>query len=153
MRLSRLLFATILSFAALTPVQTLAQTGGAGFGVVLGEPTGITARFMSGGNNFQVHAAWSFSHDAALQLNGDYLRSGSLDTDPMMPFYYGLGVMVKFADDARVGVRVPVGLNYFFKEHPFEVFGELVPIVRLVPSTGFDFNAAAGLRYYPSFRK
>ena len=148
MRLVRLIFMITLLATALTPIRASAQAGGTGIGVVLGEPTGLTARFKRGGNNFQVHAAWSFSDDAALQLNGDYLRSGRIDMEPMMPFYFGLGVLVKFADKSEMGIRFPVGLNYFFKGDPFEVFGEIVPVFRLLPSTKFDLNGAFGLRYY-----
>jgi len=147
-RLSRLILATVVLAAALAPVRASAQAGGTGLGVVLGEPTGITARFMRGGNNFQVHGAWSFTDDAALQLSGDYLRSGRIDMEPMMPFYFGVGVLLKFASKSEVGIRVPVGLNYFFKGDPFEVFGELVPILQVIPKTEFDFNAAVGVRYY-----
>lgn len=148
MRLSRLILAGTVLAAALTPLRASAQTGGTGLGIVLGEPTGVTARFMRGGNNFQVHGAWSFTDDAALQLSGDYLRSGKIDMEPMMPFYFGLGVLVKFASESEVGIRVPVGVNYFFKGDPFEVFGELVPVLLVVPKTKFDFNAAFGVRYY-----
>ena len=148
MRLVRLIFMITLLATALTPIRASAQAGGTGIGFVLGEPTGLTARFMRGGNNFQVHAAWSFSDDAALQLNGDYLRSGRIDMEPMMPFYFGLGVLVKFADKSEMGIRFPVGLNYFFKGDPFEVFGELVPTFRILPSTGFDLGGGVGLRYY-----
>ena len=144
------LLLTALALAALAvPTPGSAQSsGGTGIGVVLGEPTGVTARFMSGGNNFQVHAAWSFSGDAAVQLNGDYLRSGRIDTDPMMPFYFGLGLRVKFADDAVMGIRIPLGINHFFDSEPFEIFAELVPILDIVPDTKFDFNGAVGIRYY-----
>ncbi|MGD8362712.1 MAG: hypothetical protein PVJ04_14890 [Gemmatimonadota bacterium] len=148
MRLSRLILAGAVLAVALTPVGARAQTGGTGLGIVLGEPTGVTARFMRGGNNFQVHGAWSFTDDAALQLSGDYLRSGRLDTEPMMPFYFGLGVLVKFASESQVGIRVPVGLNHFFKSDPFEIFGEVVPVLQVIPKTEFDLNAAVGVRYY-----
>jgi hypothetical protein len=142
-----LILVTTLLAAALIPDQVNAQ-GGTGLGVVLGEPTGITARFMRGGNNFQAHAAWSFSGDGALQLNGDYLRSGKIDTEPMMPFYFGLGVMVKFAKKSEMGLRFPIGLNHFFKSDPFEIFGEIVPIFRLVPDTSFKLGGGVGIRYY-----
>ncbi len=65
-----------------------------------------------------------------------------------MPFYFGLGALVKFADESEVGVRAPLGLNYFFSENPFEIFGEVVPILMVLPGTEFEFNAAIGLRYY-----
>lgn len=147
MRRSVILAVALLA-GFLAPASAHAQSGGTGLGIILGEPTGFTARFMRGGNNFQVHAAWSFSNEAAVQVNGDYLRSGTLDTDPMMPFYFGLGVRVKFADDAQVGVRVPLGVNHFFDSQPIELFGEVVPIVDIAPDTDFDFNGAVGVRYY-----
>jgi len=147
MRLFRV-FLPAFTAALLLPLGASAQSSGTGLGLVVGEPTGITARFMKGGNNFQVHAAWSFSDEAALHLNGDYLRSGRLDTNPMMPFYFGLGLRVKFADDALVGIRVPLGVNHFFDSQPIEVFAEVVPVVNVAPDTGFDFNGAVGLRYY-----
>lgn len=146
MRFRTAVLAALALSAVLLPDGAAAQTG---FGVIAGEPTGVTARFMHGGNNFQAHAAWSFSHDAALQVSGDYLRSGTLNTDPMMPFYFGAGVRVKLADDASIGVRVPLGMNHFFAGYPLEVFAEVVPVVELVPDTGLVFNGGVGLRYYP----
>lgn len=148
MSFPRPLLALLALTALLMPARASAQTGGTGIGLVLGEPTGLTARFMRGGNNFQVHAAWSFSNDAALQLNGDYLRSGTLDTSPMMPFYFGLGARVKFSDDAQLGIRFPVGVNHFFAKTPLEVFAEVVPILNLLPDSDVNLNAAVGIRYY-----
>lgn len=148
MRSTRLLMLTALLAGALAPGQARAQSGGTGLGVVLGEPTGITARFMKGENNFQAHAAWSFTGDGSLQLNGDYLRSGSLATEPMMPFYFGFGAFVKFASKSEFGLRVPVGMNHFFKSDPIEVFAEIVPMFRLAPDTSFKLGGGVGLRYY-----
>lgn len=146
MRFVTVVLAALAISAVFLPDRAAAQTG---FGVIAGEPTGVTARFMRGGNNFQAHAAWSFSHEAALQVSADYLRSGSLNTDPMMPFYFGIGARVKLADDASLGVRVPLGVNHYFADHPFEVFAEVVPVVELIPDTGLAFNGGVGLRYYP----
>lgn len=140
----------LLSSALLLPTGVEAQDppSAFGLGIVVGEPTGLTARFMKGENNFQIHAAWSFAGDAALQLNGDYLRSGNVNTEPMIPFYFGLGVRAKFADKSQIGIRIPLGVNYFLKENPIEFFGEIVPILDVVPSTEFDLNGAVGVRLY-----
>ena len=152
MRLPRLTLATVLVAVALGPFlttqQAAAQSGGTGIGAVIGEPTGVTMRLNRGSNNFQFHAAWSFSNDGAFQISGDYLRSGNLSDPDFPPFYFGLGARVKFAEKSTVGIRVPVGINYFFKNYPFEIFGELVPILRVIPDTVFYFGAAAGVRYY-----
>jgi hypothetical protein len=146
MRFTRLIFTAALTAVLMVPSQASAQ--GTGLGVVVGEPTGVTARFMRGGNNFQVHAAWSFIDEGAFRISGDYLRSGTVGEADFPPFYFGLGVRVKFADKSQVAIRVPLGLNYFFRNDPFEIFGEIVPGLRVVPSTHFDFGAAAGVRYY-----
>jgi hypothetical protein len=119
-----------------------------GIGVIAGEPTGLTARIMKGGNNFQVHAAWSFADESALHLSGDYLKSGNVNTEPMIPFYFGLGVRAKFADKSRFGIRIPLGVNYFLKENPIEFFGEIVPILDLAPSTELTVNGGVGVRLY-----
>ena len=139
--------AAVLIAAFGSPAGAAAQ-GGFGLGGVIGEPTGVTARFMKAQNNFQVHAAWSFTNNDAFQISGDYLRSGDIDTEPMIPFYYGVGAVVKFSDETVLGVRVPLGLNYFLKGEPVEIFGEAVPILRLIPKTDFNFGLAAGVRYY-----
>ncbi len=152
MRFKRLTLGSLLLAAALAPLltaqQAAAQSGGTGIGVVIGEPTGVTIRFNRAANNFQAHAAWSFGNDGAFQISGDYLRSGNLSDPDFPPFYFGLGARVKFSDKSTVGIRVPVGMNYFFKNDPFELFGEVVPILRVIPNTGFYFGAAAGVRYY-----
>jgi hypothetical protein len=152
MRVRRLLPLSFLGAALLAPLVTAqsvaAQAGGTGIGVVIGEPTGLTVRFNRNANNFQVHAAWSFANDGGLNLSGDYLRSGNLADEDFPPFYYGIGARIKFADKSSVGIRIPLGMNYFFKNDPFELFGEVVPIIRIIPDTGVYFGAAAGIRYY-----
>jgi hypothetical protein len=144
--------ATLLLGLAITlaPAPSQAQNlpEGFGLGIVLGEPTGLTARFWSGANNFQSHAAWSFTGNAAFQISGDYLRSGDIDSDPVIPFYFGAGLRAKFSDEFELGIRIPLGLNYVLQSEPIEFFGEMVPVMDIVPETHFDFQGALGVRYY-----
>ena len=65
----------------------------------------------------------------------------------IIPVYYGIGGRVRFADDHHLGLRVIVGVNYFFMEQPFDLFFEIAPILDLSPDIGPDFNAVVGLRY------
>jgi hypothetical protein len=65
-----------------------------------------------------------------------------------LPFYVGVGGRVVFSDDATIGVRVPLGLDYMFSNAPVDIFVELVPILNLAPSTDFDFNGGIGARYW-----
>ena len=130
-----------------------AQDKGFGLGIILGEPTGVSAKLWTSSENaFDFAAAWSFQGDGHLLLQADYVwhifrlipvESGKL------PFYVGVGGRVVFAeDDAVIGVRVPLGLDYMFSNAPVDIFVELVPILDLAPSTDFDFNGGIGARYW-----
>ncbi|HLR33445.1 MAG TPA: hypothetical protein VK074_13230, partial [Fodinibius sp.] len=71
------------------------------------------------------------------------VQSGSL------PFYYGIGGRVILADnDAVIGARIPVGLNYLFDNSPVGLFLEVAPIFNLAPETDFDVDGALGVRFY-----
>ena len=63
-------------------------------------------------------------------------------------FYYGIGGRLKATSDSRLGLRVPIGLNYIIKDNPLDLFVELVPMLDLVPATSFTINAAIGIRYF-----
>jgi hypothetical protein len=153
--MKRILFVlALVALGGLAPKQAAAQEiNGLGLGIILGEPTGLTARFKSGANNFQTHVAWSFSNYAALQVSGDYLRG--FTTGGGFPFYAGLGARVKLAEsgndedtDLRLSARVPVGINHFLDSQPIEFFGEAVPMLNIIPDLDFAFNLAIGGRWY-----
>jgi len=149
-----------------------AQKSGFGLGIIVGEPTGITGKYwLSSKSAIDGAIAWSL-HGESLHLHGDYLihkfdvfkvSKGSL------PLYFGVGVRVRFDDyehyydhhdhhyyddhydndhHARIGIRIPVGLDYLFAHDPIDIFFEIVPILDLTPDTDFGFNAAIGFRYF-----
>lgn len=146
----KLLF--IMSFCFFLSSVNYAQQEGFGIGIILGEPTGLSAKkFVSSSTAFDAAAAWSFRHEAALHLHADYLfHNYSLIAveQGRLPLYYGIGGRIKLADDPLVGVRIPVGLSYEFADAPVDIFLELVPLLDLVPETDFDFNGAIGVRFY-----
>lgn len=124
-----------------------------GVGLILGEPTGASAKLWGPKSTaFQFAAAVSFEHETALHLHGDFVdhRRDLFEVEPgSLPLYYGVGLRVKFFDaDAAIGVRFPVGLNYLFEDDPFDAFIEVVPILDLAPDTDFSLNASLGARYY-----
>ena len=55
-----------------------------------------------------------------------------------------------FRDDAddNIGIRFPIGIEYYFDDLPIAVFVEIVPILDLVPSSDFDINGGLGGRFY-----
>jgi len=67
-----------------------------------------------------------------------------------LPFYFGVGGRIKIEEgkkEDKIGVRIPVGLDYLFADTPLDIFVEVVPVLDLVPDTDLDFNAAVGIRY------
>ena len=130
----------------------LSQSRGFGLGIVLGEPTGLSAKlWTSSSNALDFAAAWSFKGDGHLLLQADYVWH-SFDlirvSSGRLPLYYGIGGRVIFADDPLVGVRIPVGLNYQFATAPIDIFVEIVPILDLIPSTDFDLGGGLGVRFW-----
>lgn len=123
-----------------------------GIGVIIGEPTGLSLKFWSSRTTaFAAAAAWSFRKEQKLHLHMDYLfhnfrlvkaRGGRL------PLYIGIGGRVKFEDETRVGVRLPLGACYILNSHPIDIFFEVAPLLDLLPETGFDINASIGIRYF-----
>ncbi|MFA6472384.1 MAG: hypothetical protein WCU00_10125 [Candidatus Latescibacterota bacterium] len=127
---------------------------GLGIGVILGEPTGISAKKWVGSTRaFDAAAAWSFSHNTSFQIHADYLFHNFSILKPegfsgRLPVYFGLGVRVKLDTDALVGIRIPFGITYLFADSPIDLFFEVVPVLDVLPDTEIDLNAAVGVRLY-----
>ncbi|MCW9708749.1 hypothetical protein J6I44_17955 [Aliifodinibius sp. 1BSP15-2V2] len=124
-----------------------------GIGVMVGEPTGLSLKSWLGGNNaFDVGLAWSLNRDA-VHVHADYLWHNFNLFDEVdegsLPLYYGIGGRVILADDdAVIGARVPVGLNYLFEDAPIGLFMEVAPIINLAPDTDLDVEGGIGIRFY-----
>jgi len=133
-----------------------------GLGLIVGEPTGLSVKYwLDEEHAVDGAAAWSFFDGDGFQLHADYLwhdlsllDSGKLDGK--LPLYYGVGARLKFRDDEGrhhdndtvFGIRVPVGINYLFKNEPFDLFAEIAPILDLTPDVEFNFDIAVGMRLY-----
>ena len=129
-----------------------AQTSGVGVGLILGEPTGISFKsWMNSSYALNGAAAWSFVNTGAVHIHADYVfhNFDLFHRDVgKMAFYYGLGGRLKLTNNSRLGVRVPLGLNYMLKDNPLDIFLEVVPMLDLAPATTFTVNAAIGIRYF-----
>lgn len=135
------------------PVKTQPNSdngGNFGVGVMFGEPTGVSVKSWNNDRSaFGIGAAWSLGgRNEALHVHADYLMHSWFSDAEGLAFYYGIGGRIIFADDPNIGVRVPLGLNYVFKEVPFDLFAEAVPIIDFTPDTEFAGNGAVGIRYY-----
>lgn len=155
---------------ALSAAGASAQQSGLGLGIMLGEPTGISAKVWTGGTNaVAMGLAWGGlgAPGGYFHLHGDYLWH-KMDLIPVsqgkMPLYFGVGARLRVWDSggyrdngrwvdkdgsrAEIGVRLPVGVAYLFDGAPVDIFLEVVPVLDLIPSTDVTFNAALGARYW-----
>ncbi|MBI4351088.1 MAG: hypothetical protein HY550_06595 [Elusimicrobia bacterium] len=136
--------------AVLALCVTAGFAGNYELGVIVGEPTGISAKKNLEGNKaLAAAAAWSFSGDGSLSLHVDHLwfRNDVIKVEKgRLPLYYGIGGRLRLENRENLGVRFPVGLQYFFQSESLTVFLELVPILDVAPDTDFDLAAAVGFR-------
>lgn len=146
----------LIIFLALTAVLTCgtvqAQDKSFGLGIILGEPTGISGKLWTGYNTaIDGAVAWSFEKKSSVHLHGDFLHHSfnraRIDEGKLL-LYYGIGGRIKFEEDSKVGLRIPLGINYLFARSPFDFFLEIVPILDLAPKTDFSLNGAIGIRYF-----
>ncbi|TVQ39414.1 MAG: hypothetical protein EA384_06560 [Spirochaetaceae bacterium] len=141
----------LLAMVIATPA-VVADRGPFGLGIILGEPTGISAKLWLG----ETHAvdaavAWSFQEKGSFYVHGNYLfhLPDLITVDRgSLPVYIGAGGKIALRDDPYVGVRVPVGLTYLFDNAPVDLFLEIAPGIGLLPSTKPDWGAGLGVRYY-----
>lgn len=138
-----------------------AEKGTLGVGIILGEPTGISAKlYLKDDQAIQAAAGFAFL-GGGLHLHADYVFHPYIlqQRDSfVLPFYVGPGVRLIAYDDGRdsrsfaLGLRVVAGLLFDFKTVPIDAFVEAGPVFEYWFKDGEDFhvalNAAAGARYY-----
>jgi hypothetical protein len=143
-------------------VAAAAHPQGLGLGLMGGNPSGFSLKVWTG-RHVALDAGLGYTtwYGEALSFHGDVLfHSHSLvqSADGYLPLYIGLGARVVMADAAhdypntRIGVRVPLGLEYVFNSVPIGLFLEVVPTFDLagLPPSGqfFGPQGSIGFRYY-----
>ncbi|MEX0686207.1 MAG: hypothetical protein WD267_05115 [Balneolales bacterium] len=143
----------------LTVRQSEAQDRKFGLGVMLGEPTGLSAKlWTSSSNALAFGLGWSTYHprydDNGLRIHAhmDYLWHSfdSIKSEEQFVLHYGVGVRFKDrgSDNGSLALRGVGGINWLPRNMPIDVFLELAPSLELTPSTGFGLDAALGARFY-----
>jgi hypothetical protein len=151
----------VIALTAILFYSSAAADGGSfGLGFILGEPSGLSAKIWTGGNTaLDAAVAWSFlnnnpNENQVLDVHADLLfhNFNLFNVDRgRLPLYYGIGGRIKFSSpDNRIGLRVPVGLEYIFERNYVDIFLEVVPLFDLTPehNRGFGINSAIGIRYF-----
>ena len=129
-----------------------AGPGGFELGIILGEPSGISAKTWFDGNTALDGAvSWSLKgeHKNDLYLHADFLWHdfNVVLLNGILPFYYGIGGRVILANDTRFGARVPAGISWYLSGVPLDLFFELAAVVDIIPNTDFDINGGIGIRF------
>ena len=156
----------IIALCIVLAVQgSVAQDRGFGLGVIIGEPTGISAKlWTSSVNAFDFGLGWSIGGDrigkdkgysdggSRVHFHMDYLwhAFNAIHSSERFPLYYGIGGRINTGGgyDASVAVRGVFGIAWLPHNTPIDVFLELVPSLQLTPSTGFGIDAGIGARYF-----
>lgn len=143
---------TIPAFSA-NPASQLTPEEGFGVGLVVGSSSGISLSLPVGRTNaFNGVLGYDLAHHAPnLTLLGDYvwhLRDLVAVDVGKLSFYYGPGVRVRAARQVEAGIRIVVGVDYFFEGTPIQAFLEIGPGINLVPDTRAVGTAGLGARYF-----
>jgi hypothetical protein len=157
------IFLLFLLFAAASPLAAqegdTTRLGGGdntvniiGAGLILGEPTGLTAKvWLEKGLALDAAVAWSFLDESALYIHSNALyHFRVLDTTGgnFLTPYVGGGAAFRFQDDLNIGLRIPVGISWLLDAAPVEIFAEIAPGVGIIPETDLELGAGIGARYY-----
>lgn len=147
----RNMLATAILIVVVTALAS-AQDRGFGLGLILGEPTGLSAKaWVSSNNALDFGAAWSFRHKGFFHLHGDYLwhwRHAIQSSEEFVP-YAGIGARVAAGRGEGIfGVRFVGGLAWWPHGAPIDVFVEVAPILDLVETTALSGNGGVGVRFY-----
>jgi len=131
----------------------LAQQKGFGLGVVLGEPTGISAKYwLTPGTALDFGLGYSFtSSNSLFDFYVDYVfhNSDMIHSTENFVVYYGPGARLKINEStSRLGVRGVIGILWLPRGTNFDVFVEIAPILDIIPATKFDFSGGIGGRYF-----
>lgn len=145
--------------------ESVSQERRFGLGVIIGEPTGLSAKlWTSPVNAFDFGLGWSVGGDRIGKYKGfydggsrvhfhmDYLWHSfdAISSSERFPLFYGLGGRINSGAgyEASVAVRGVFGIAWLPRETPIDIFLELVPSLQLTSSTGFGLDAGIGARYF-----
>lgn len=142
--------------------------GATGAGIILGNPTGLTAKMWKD-SLVAYDAGLSFSNSDYFLMYGDYLfhYPGSIKNKnafiSQLTPYWGVGGIVVLSSANRdsndkfigkksgslgLGVRFPFGVEWRPGSPPLGFFAELVPGMSIFPATDILFQGGIGMRYY-----
>ncbi len=144
--------------------MTYAQRSATGFGIILGDPTGLTLKHWTSRDQ-AIAASLGGSYFGAPRIGVDYLWHFNAFRSNVVLLYADAGVAVGFGkgvrwwgdrgykyydrSETRLGVRGMFGVNVLPRGVPLEFFLELGPLIGITPGFGSAIDVALGMRFYP----
>ncbi len=139
-----------------------ADKGTFGIGIILGEPTGITAKLYLKDDRALDFAAGGAFAAGGLEIHSDYLFHPWIlqDRDTfVLPVYLGPGLRLIDYDGGSdspshlaLGVRAEIGILFDFKSVPLDAFVEVAGVGQYDFKSGNGFGIGGsvdlGIRYY-----
>lgn len=161
----RLVCAVVVACLFLLVQGSVAQDHGFGLGVIIGEPTGLSAKlWISHVNALDFGLGWSVGgnwvgrargHDdrgRRVHYHMDYLWHSftAIHSNQRFPLYYGIGGRLNAGAgyDESLALRGVIGIVWLPLNVPADFFLELVPSFELLPASAFSLDAGLGVRYY-----
>ncbi|HOJ18973.1 MAG: hypothetical protein GX452_06945 [Ignavibacteriales bacterium] len=138
----------------ISATNLLPQSKGFGIGLIIGEPTGISAKYWTSSQNslnFALGYSFAGKHNR-VHLHVDYVwhNENLIRSAERLPVYYGFGGKLQTYDhtDASLGARGVLGLLWIPRNAPLDLFLEVAPVLRLIPETDLDIDAGLGARFF-----
>jgi hypothetical protein len=142
----------LCTFIFIVDAAAHAQGRGFGLGVIMGEPTGLSAKgWVSPRGALDAGLAWSFRRDGFLLAHADYLWHfhDVVNTEQRVIPYIGIGGRFGAKDGESIaGIRIAGGLSWWPEGVPIDVFLEIAPVLDLTPATEMSANGGIGVRFF-----
>lgn len=166
-RLHQSFRALLLFLPCLTSMgPALAAPGGPfGLGLILGNPTGLSWKYLLS-QRYAISGAAAWHFDQALHVHVDHVwRFPGLIPVEVGTLTGEVGVggritthkerkcerLTTFCEEKNrvyLGVRIPFIGDYNFADAPIDIFLEIAPAISLIPGTDIDLDLGMGARYF-----
>ncbi len=117
-------------------------------GLMIGSPTGINTKHFVKKNAIALEGDFSII-SGKLYLTASYLwhdfSAFPKIEEGDLPLFYGVSAAI-FGDAPAFGGAL--GVSYLFKEHPFDVFIKIFPVIVFEKKTTLTFIGGIGGRYF-----
>ena len=165
--MKRFFFLLLISSVFVFSNKSFAQSNGIGAGIIVGGPTGISAKFWTSPTNAVALAiGWStggewgreyngwfyYQPESYFHLHADYLwhNFNVIKSTQRLPIYYGVGFHLNSGNGVPTafGARGVLGIDWMPHSAPLDVFLEFAPVLYLYPATEMGLDAGFGARFF-----